>query len=247
MPKKGYKQTKEHREKISESQKGEKNFWFGKHCSEETKEKISKANKGKKRSEETKKKMREAQKGEMNFWFGKHHSKEHKEKVSKALLGRISGMKGKHHSEEAREKIGLGNKGKIVSEEAKEKMSKSKKGKKQWWHSSTEFKKGNKGNKCFAWKGGKSDESQLVRGSIELKNWRKAVFVKDNWTCQKTGIRGKTLNAHHIKNFSEFPTLRFDITNGTSLLKEVHEEFHKKYGKMNNTKEQLREFLMENN
>lgn len=238
MPKKGYKQTKETKRKISKALKGRK-------LSAEHIKNSANAHKGLHRSEKTKKKMSEASKGEKNPMFGKHLSKEHRKKIGKSLVGRVSGMQGKHHSEEAKKKISLGNKGKIVSKEAKEKMSKTKKGQKRWWFSPTEFKKGNKGNKCPAWKDGKSIENQLIRGSIELKNWRKEIFKRDNYICQKTGIRGEKLCAHHIKNFSKYPELRFETDNGITLSKEAHDEFHKKYGRRDNTKEQLEEFLRE--
>ena len=221
MTKIGYKQTKEHKEKSASS------------C------------KGLHRSEITKKKMSESSKGEKNPMFGKHFSEKHKKKISKASIGRVSGMKGKHHSKESKEKIKLGNKGRIVSIKVRKKISKAKKGKKRWWSSPTEFKKGSKGSKCLAWKGGISIENQLARGSLEMKNWRKKVFGRDNYTCRKTGIRGGRLCSHHIKNFSKYPELRYELENGITLSEKVHDEFHEIYGKRNNTKEQLIKFLVQ--
>ena len=69
------------------------------------------------------------------------------------------------------------------------------------------------------------------------------MFERDNFTCQKYDIRGGLLVAHHINNFSEFPELRFAIDNGITLSQKAHNDFHKIYGKINNTKEQLEEFL----
>jgi hypothetical protein len=69
---------------------------------------------------------------------------------------------------------------------------------------------------------------------------------RDNFTDQKTGIKGGDLEIHHINNFAEFPELRTSIENGITFSKKSHQEFHKKYGYKNNTIEQLEEFL-ENN
>ena len=67
----------EHKRKLSESMKGEKNPRFGKHHSAEARKKISEARKGKPscmkgkhHSEESRKKMSEAHKGKMNSTFG---------------------------------------------------------------------------------------------------------------------------------------------------------------------------------
>jgi len=57
----GYKHSKETRRKVSEAQLGEKNHNFGKHLSEETKEKLSKAKKGTIVSKEARENMRKAQ------------------------------------------------------------------------------------------------------------------------------------------------------------------------------------------
>jgi hypothetical protein len=49
--------------------------------------------------------------------------------------------------------------------------------------------------------------------------------------------------AHHIENFWNNPEKHFAIENGITLSVAAHKEFHKKYGKTNNTAEQLKEYL----
>ena len=94
-----------------------------------------------------------------------------------------------------------------------------------------------------SWKGGITPENRRIRNSSELKLWRKACMERDNFTCQKTGEKGGKLVVHHIHNFAFYPELRTSIENGITLSKKAHKEFHHKYGKRNNTKEQLQEFL----
>lgn len=92
------------------------------------------------------------------------------------------------------------------------------------------------------WKGGVTSKNKSLRGSFLFRIWREAVFLRDNWTCQKCEKRGNYLHPHHIKNFSDNPEIRFAIDNGITLCKNCHNEFHKKYGKRNNTMEQIIEF-----
>lgn len=100
-----------------------------------------------------------------------------------------------------------------------------------------------KGRTPWNWKGGIATEQQKIRTSVDNKLWRKSIFERDNFTCQKTGISGGILNAHHINNFADFPELRLAIDNGITLSEKAHQEFHKKYGRKNNTMKQLQEFL----
>src|SRR3990167_7321219 len=126
--------------------------------------------------------------------------------VSEEMKRKTSGNLGKKHSH---------------SEETKRKMSLSHIGKSTGKHS---------GEKCNWWKGGITPKNQKIRQSFESKLWRKTIFERDNFICQKYGIKGGELAAHHINNFADFPELRFAIDNGITLSKKAHQEFHKKYG-----------------
>ncbi len=67
----GIKRSEEYILKLSERQKGEKSYMFGKKHSEETIRKMSDSKKGKLPSEETRKKLRLTSTGCKNAWFGK--------------------------------------------------------------------------------------------------------------------------------------------------------------------------------
>ena len=103
-----------------------------------------------------------------------------------------------------------------------------------------------RGEKHIWWKNGSSQKYGYLwnlRRSTNFKNWRNKVFKRDNWTCQKYKSKGGQLEPHHIKNFSEYPKLRFKVSNGMTLSKKAHREFHKKYGKTKNNMTQLKEFI----
>jgi len=87
------------------------------------------------------------------------------------------------------------------------------------------------------------DESKIWRTRIEYRLWREAVFARDNWTCKKCNKTGGRIHPHHIFNFANYIELRFAIDNGITLCVKCHKEFHRIYGKKNNNREQLDEWL----
>ena len=117
------------------------------------------------------------------------------------------------------------NKGRTWTKEERQKISDAMKGKPQPWK---------RGEKCNFWKGGKTDEYIKIKNSVEWKNWRRAVFERDNYTCQECGARsgnGKTvyLHPHHLKERKNYPELQFEVSNGTTLCMNCHRKT-KNYG-----------------
>lgn len=66
------------------------------------------------------------------------------------------------------------------------------------------------------------------RSTPQYIGWRIDVFERDDYTCQKCGQRGGTLNAHHIKPFARHKKLRYAIDNGLTLCEECHRAEHRR-------------------
>ena len=186
------------------------------------------------------------------------HSKATKQKISKAIkenLPKNLFKKGHKHSEAIKKKISEAKKGKHYpkisqskignkhTEATKRKMSKAHTGRKLSKKQRINSSIIRRGDKSHFWKGGISSVNEKIRNGIDFRLWREAVFARDNWICQKTEVRGGKLHPHHIKNFADYPELRFAIDNGITFSEKAHREFHKIYGVRNNTQKQLEEFL----
>lgn len=60
------------------------------------------------------------------------------------------------------------------------------------------------------------------RGNAFDREWRRLVFERDDYTCQKCGQHGGRLEADHIKPYSRFPRLRYVLSNGRTLCVPCH-------------------------
>ena len=145
----------------------------------------------------------------------KFDRKKHLEKLAEMKRGKPSPLRGKKRNIH-------------WSKESREKMSIRLKGRTPW-------NKGLRSKKYY--------EAEILRNSAEYTNFRLNVFCRDKYTCQVTGKRGGILNVHHLYSFTDYPELRFELSNGVTLSKEIHNKFHKIYGKKHNTAEQFFEFI----
>lgn len=121
-----------------------------------------------------------------------------------AMRGHIPWNKGVKYDETMRLRLSLSGLELGRSEE----VNKKRKGKRN--SPSTEFKKGykqKKGSEHYNWKGGRTSLDKIIRQTTQYKDWRIAVFERDNYTCQECSARsgnGKkiVLNADHIEMFA---------------------------------------------
>jgi hypothetical protein len=223
--KKGYCPTEETRRKISIASiaRGAKPpSWLGKHHTKETKEKIGKGNLGKKLSQEAREKIRQSKLGKPTWNKGLTdiYSEETLKKMSEKAKLRFADKKnhpmyGKHLSEEQKRNLRIKNTGKHLSDETKEKIrqanigragTKSNLGKHFSLEHRRKLSEAHIGEKAYHWKGGVTPLSRAIRGLFEYKEWRKAIYKRDDWTCQECGARSKakakiSLRAHHKKDF----------------------------------------------
>lgn len=79
-----------------------------------------------------------------------------------------------------------------------------------------------KGEKSHRWRGGLTNPDRIQRNSMEYADWRKAVFARDDFTCQLCFERGGKLAAHHIREYAKHKDLRTHLGNGITLCWPCH-------------------------
>lgn len=145
-------------------------------------------------------------------------------KNSLSNLGLISGFKNKTHSKENLKKISVRT-CKAMTKEVRDKIRQFRLGKVHSLESRAKISKSNKGktagSKHYNWKGGKKIQD-FVYNSFQYADWRKLVFLRDNYTCQICGSVNKRLHAHHILPKCSFPERMFDLDNGKTLCVDCH-------------------------
>jgi predicted RNA-binding Zn-ribbon protein involved in translation (DUF1610 family) len=145
-----------------------------------------------------------------------------------AKRGLPSAFKGKRHSDESKE---------VLKQAAHAQWNKLSEAERQLM--SIKNSCGQRGLSADQFDGFTSSEGARLRQSAEGKAWSYDVLAKSNFTCEKCGMRGGKLHAHHKNAFAAFPDQRLDVENGACLCEECHDEFHSIYGKGENTDEQF--------
>lgn len=87
------------------------------------------------------------------------------------------------------------------------------------------------------------EEREKGRITQEYDKTREASFERDNYTCRITGQRGRSLVHHHLDGYNWCMERRYDLNNVITLSEEIHNDFHNKFGKGNNTRDQFIEYL----
>ena len=170
--------------------------------------------------------------------------------------------KGSKLTEEHKRKIGEANKN--PSEETRKKLSDASKGENNYNYGKTGEKHPNfgrhhteeakrkmtethLGDKNCNWNPNLTDEDrQDQRKYTAYYEWRKSVYERDYFTCQKCFYKGKHINAHHIESYANNKYLRITVENGITFCVSCHKNFHRIYG-LESTTEKVNEFLSENN
>jgi hypothetical protein len=165
----------------------------GEKLSQEAKDKISIATKGKKRSKEGIENMRRARL--------KNPTKYWLGKKRPELMDRLHDMI----------------RGTKISEDHKKKISESLKGRStlSWTP---------KGENHYRWISDRSKLSkQEERNDSSYKEWRKNVWLRDDFKCRISDENCKgRIEAHHILSYKDHPELRYQINNGITLCHAHH-------------------------
>lgn len=147
---------------------------------------------------------------------------------AKRRTGRVGPMRGRQHSEEAKAKIRAFALERPVT--WGDKISKGKTGKTSWTdehransaiaHAQSSYKPP-RGSSHPNYRG--AVLSYFNNGSAVLREWRRRVFERDDWTCQLCDVRGGgELNADHIIPKWLDISLVFTVANGRTLCRSCH-------------------------
>lgn len=160
-------------------------------------------------------------------WFKKGHTLNRGRKMPESFIekNRVR-MTGRVVSEETRLKLSALRAGRDVPTDVRKKISNTLSGRKLSNEHIINRTRAQSGENNPFWKGGVSklhkSERGVAWGSKVYREWRKAVFERDNYICQICGKRGEKLNADHIKQWVLYPELRYNIDNGRTLCFNCH-------------------------
>ena len=174
---------------------------LGTHHSQKTIEKIRKANTGKRRSIETRERQKSAHLGK---------------KLSEECKRNMRGKRGKQKS--PRTEIHCQ---KLSDARKKEHKSGKLFGFAKAWRNNPNFLRGENNPRWI--KDRTKIKKQEERNSPNDKQWKYAVYKRDNFKCRinNQDCKGR-MEAHHILSWTVFPELRFVLNNGITLCHAHH-------------------------
>lgn len=162
---------------------------------------------------------------------GQPLSEEHRRKVSVALMGRT-------RSPEHRAHLAAAQRGRPKTEETRARISATMQGRRGALHGLPARFAIALAQRLY-WEGRRDPNK---RNSHEYRRWRRLVLSRDGYACQRCRSRvvGKRLHAHHVKEWDDFPELRFDVANGLTLCGRCHLREHHAQWTAANAQDQCR-------
>lgn len=84
------------------------------------------------------------------------------------------------------------------------------------------------GKRAWNYKDGMS-RHRTSKNKFDYWVWRRKVILRDDQTCQncKIKLKRKDCIVHHIKSWSEFPELRYIVSNGITYCRPCHNKIDK--------------------
>jgi 5-methylcytosine-specific restriction endonuclease McrA len=163
--------------------------------------------------------------------------RQHTEKTKQILRNKLKGYKRKIQSiKKGSDKL----KGRKYSIEHRIALSKGWTNQLRKWKSELQssLKEKNPLYKDGKWKE-RASQREIDMNTEKYISWRRKIFEGDNYTCQICGIQGLKLQADHIKSYTNFPELRYDIDNGRTLCINCHKKTDNYGGRLNTREKEL--------
>lgn len=105
-------------------------------------------------------------------------------------------------------------------------------------------KKGHSGPKHPKW----IKDRSLVKNTrciYEEKQFFKEILEERGYKCEITGKNERKLSVHHLDSVHLFPNKKFDKNNVIVITRDIHMDFHRKYGFQWATKEKWDNYIKE--
>lgn len=155
------------------------------------------------------------------------------ETLRKLAAARTGVQTGIPHTEEHKQKIAIAMLGKRNSLGTKRSLS--------FRQHLSEYWKDNPNHNH--WIDGKGAERSTLRAKdmqrLEYRLWREEVFKRDRYACVWCGGGSGKLEADHIRPYSLFPELGYEVSNGRTLCKTCHAKTPSYKGRIRHWREEV--------